>query len=198
MIKFSNYEDILAHLEGKLIDNICASLIADVATVQELMSLALVCGYTVGCIDIDNYEYDKEYYFSLSFEADMHTIQFSVEKAYNYEKSIYLAQAGYVLVEENVPAKFICDSVENEYISDFTYEIFTLDWDLEDESEGECECCGCDLDDHGDCGTCEKSTREVNNDADFINLRAEGFYGRFKDGNGVIQTFLFPFFDYIK
>jgi len=130
MIRFNDYEDILAYLEGKLKENICASVVVNTETAQELMTLALICGYTIGCIDIDNYDYDKEYYFTLSYEADMSTIQFAVEKAYDYDKHIYLAQAGHVLVEENVPAKFICDLMENEYVPDITYEIFLFQLSL--------------------------------------------------------------------
>lgn len=73
-------------------------------------------------IDLDTFDYDKEYCLEIKLEDNIYTMSF--EPIYNYDKEIYFGVDGLVYVWEDVNSRFITDVEDNKYITDFRPVIF--------------------------------------------------------------------------
>ena len=71
-------------------------------------------------VDIDSYEYDKEYYVTLSLDEDKINETYywhvSIEKAYNDVREAYWGTDGYVLFHEDINSKILVDIQNNENV----------------------------------------------------------------------------------
>lgn len=135
-----NFEDIeelvdtmfkIAYLHE---ENICTAIVDYDIAKQIIDSVFSNHKFNIGTIDMSQFEYDKEYMCSISYDGNEFT--FDIFQGYIYDKDIYLSTDGYVLFEESVPSKCLTDMRNNEN-TEFDYDIFTI---------GECDCC-CESDD---------------------------------------------------
>lgn len=80
-------------------------------------------------LDIDSYEYDREYVVDLSIEDGI--IKLSVCKTYNEDTGRYLASDGIVLIDQdNVRQKYVEDCKNNEHV-DFVPKYFSIAEEIE-------------------------------------------------------------------
>lgn len=87
---------------------------------------------TIEIVEIDSYEYDREYVIDLSIEDK--DIKLSVCKVYNEDAKRYLASDGIVLIDQdNVHQKYVDDCENNDWVS-FVPRYFSI----AEEPDGEC------------------------------------------------------------
>lgn len=141
MLNFDNVESLVEYMFDNVNEENPVSVVANEdLTIDVLTELLNYKNLGIGIIDIDTFEYDKEYLVSLSVCEEEHNYwHLSVEKAYNYDKELYFGTDGYVLFHEDVNSKSLIDMQNNEYIEMSGHDLFVIDADYEYEDEDECE-----------------------------------------------------------
>lgn len=144
MQRFDDLEELTCHMFDTLDSYDTVSVVVNEDIAINLMRTMLVFDefIKVGLIDIDPYDYDKEYFVSLTYDGEEKCYEMFVEKAYLYEKEAYLSTDGFVLFHKDVDRKALSDMCGNEYGDIQGYEWFTLG--EEDSEENDCcedDCC---------------------------------------------------------
>lgn len=106
MLKFKDIEHLVCHLIDKLDEEDRASVIAGPELAVELMEVFLsMPTVSPSLIDVNTYEYDKEYAVSLFRDNDSNKYRLAVERIYRDDIGCYLSPMGYILFHECVNCK---------------------------------------------------------------------------------------------
>lgn len=129
-LKFEDIYELLDAMYNVLETDGQVSLVGDFNLLKDVVEILWEddVEYTPMYIQIDRYEYDREYVL----EIDGTKISF--EPAYNYETERYYGVDGTVFVDDKVNIKFIKDVRNNGNIDDFTPVVFRIH-DYEEDSE---------------------------------------------------------------
>lgn len=118
MINFENVEALVSHMFDKVNAEDTVSVVSDndlaISVMKELLNYNNVA---LEIVDIDSFEYDKEYLVTLLYDEDEENYwRVSVEKAYNNVKEAYFGTGGYVLFHEDINSKILVDIQNNENV----------------------------------------------------------------------------------
>lgn len=106
--------------------------------------------------EVNEYEYDKEYFVSLSEDSDDDCYHVAIEQAYNYDKNMYFGTGGHVLFHEDVNSKAYIQ-IKNHGDTESG-----CDWFVIGEDE-EADCNDCCHSDNASC-SCSKDTECSDNE----------------------------------
>lgn len=159
MINFENVEALVSHMFDKVNAEDPVTVVADKdLAVDVLAELLTYNNIILEFVDIDSYEYDKEYYVTLSLDEDKNNEtdywHVSIEKAYNDVREAYWGTDGYVLFHEDINSKILVDIQNNENVEMSGRDWFIIGKDDSFESDGDEE------NDSEDEDTDEDSNRE--------------------------------------
>lgn len=133
MLNFDNIEDLVVNMFEKLGDDESVSVVADkdlaLSVVNELLDYNDVI---LKYVNIDDYEYDKEYIVTLHDDANSDSWDIAIEPIFNYEKEVYFGTDGFVLFHEDVNSKTMIDMQNNENIELSGHDWFTIGEDDSD------------------------------------------------------------------
>lgn len=140
--------DGIEELECVIMDNLSyghpVSVVSDMETIWKIGShLSREYGFSIGIVEIDNFEYDKEYIISVNENDD--GFSFDITQAYNYDSDRYYGIVGITLVDFKVDDQFIKDVQEDKYIDNFTPIVYGFKEELNKLNDGH----------NGNCGECE-------------------------------------------
>ena len=122
MINFENIEALVSHMFDSVNTEDPVTVVADKdLAVDVLAELLTYNNIILEFVDIDSYEYDKEYYVTLSLDEDkINETDYwhvSIEKAYNNVQEAYFGTDGYVLFHEDINSKILVDIQNNENVT---------------------------------------------------------------------------------
>lgn len=140
MLNFDNIEDLVSYMFEKVGDDEPVSVVADkdlsLSIVKELLDYTDVI---LKYVNVDDYEYDKEYIVTLHNNVDSDSWDIAIEPIYNYEKEMYFGTDGYVLFHEDVNSKAMIDIQNNENIELSGHDWFVVGEDVDEDSTDEDE-----------------------------------------------------------
>lgn len=141
MLRYDDVEQLVADMFHTLeADEDVVSVIADKDLVLEILQEMLTYeDTTVDYCNIDSFDYDKEYFISLSYDDDDECWYICVDSAYNENKEKYNGMGGYVLFHENVNSKALTDMQNNEMSFLTGHDWFVIGEDDSFESDDEDE-----------------------------------------------------------
>lgn len=132
---FTDIEELVSYMYEKVEDGYPVTVIADKDMTIDIMQEFLLYDNTnLVSVELDTYEYDKEYQVVLTYDSDDETYRFYVNFAYDYETKKYYGMDGIVLFHEDVNSKALVDMQSNECAYMTEHDWFTFDNDV-DESE---------------------------------------------------------------
>ena len=118
MINFENVEALVSHMFDCVNAEDPVTVVADKDLAIEVMTELLdYNNVALEFVDIDSFEYDKEYFVTLLYDEDEEDYwRVSVEKAYNYVREAYFGTDGYVLFHEDINSRILVDIQNNENV----------------------------------------------------------------------------------
>lgn len=133
MINFENVEALVSHMFDCVNAEDPVTVVADKDLAIEVMTELLdYNNVALEFVDIDSFEYDKEYFVTLLYDEDEEDYwRVSVEKAYNYVREAYFGTDGYVLFHEDINSRILVDIQNNENV-----EMSGRDWFIIGEDDG--------------------------------------------------------------
>lgn len=145
MINFENVEALVSHMFDKVSAEDTISVVSDkdlaISVMKELLNYKNVA---LEIVDIDSFEYDKEYLVTLLYDEDEKNYwRVSVEKAYNDVKEAYFGIDGYVLFHEDINSKILVDIQNNENVEMSGHDWFIIgdddSFETDDDEENDSE-----------------------------------------------------------
>lgn len=137
MKNFNNVEDLTDYMFKKINGEAPVSVVADkelsATIMKELLNYDDV---NLVYVDINSWEYDKEYIVTLCRDCDEGYWSMSIEPMYHYDCNEYFATDGYILFHEDVSSKALIDVQNNMYVKVLGYDWFVIG---EDEDEYNCD-----------------------------------------------------------
>lgn len=99
-------------------DGFGINVVADAETVKELLYYAINEEHKIATVEINAYDYDGPYIFSISWNDDCENFEVDVETA-RLSDGYYKACAGLTLVQCNLPERceYVQDVTENKYVT---------------------------------------------------------------------------------
>lgn len=118
MINFQNVEALVSHMFDCVNAEDPVTVVANKDLAIEIMTELLdYNNVALEFVDIDSFEYDKEYFVTLLYDEDEEDYwRVSVEKAYNYVREAYFGTDGYVLFHEDINSRILVDIQNNENV----------------------------------------------------------------------------------
>lgn len=127
-------------LEAKILDEMetmeTVSVVSNLDTIWDLAMILHDDGVEFELIDIDKYDYNKEYMLTVKDNGSEYTM--AIEKAFNEEKEMYFGTDGLIFIDDSVNSRVIIDMKENEFC-DPHFVIFSLGSNKDKCSECEIE-----------------------------------------------------------
>lgn len=135
MKNFTDVEELVSYMYEKVDDECPITVIADKdITINLMQEFLLYDNTSLISVELDTYDYDKEYQTVLIYDAENEIYKFYIDYAYNNEIKRYYGMDGIVLFHEDVNSKALVDMQSNKEIEMTEYDWFTFDADT-DESE---------------------------------------------------------------
>lgn len=128
MINFENVEALVSHMFDCVNAEDPVTVVANkdlaIGVMNELLNYNNVA---LEIVDIDSFEYDKEYFVTLLYDEDEEDYwRVSVEKAYNDFHDQYFGTDGYVLFHEDINCKVFVDMQNNENVTMSRHDWFVI------------------------------------------------------------------------
>ena len=132
MKKFCNIKQLVYWMFNKVNDddnkdNLVTVVVDKDLSVKILAELLVHDDIKLDFCNIDNLEYDREYYVELFFDKDNDTYNIAVDQAYNYDKEMYFGTDGVILFHEDINSKALIDIQSNKHVDVTEYDWFTLE-----------------------------------------------------------------------
>ena len=139
MINFENVEALVSHMFDKVNAEDSVTVVADKDLAIGVMNKLLnYNNIALEIVDIDSFEYDKEYFVTLLYDEDKEDYwRVSVEKAYNDFREQYFGTDGYVLFHEDINSKILVDIQNNENVEMSGHDWFIIGEDDSFEADDE-------------------------------------------------------------
>lgn len=128
MINFENVEVLVSYMFDCVNTEDPVTVVVNKDLAIEVMTELLdYNNVALELVDIDSFEYDKEYFVTLLYDEDEEDYwRVSVEKAYNDVREAYFGTDGYVLFHEDINSRILVDIQNNENVEMSGHDWFVI------------------------------------------------------------------------